>query len=116
MKKNSPSGERRSLGKRKTDNFSKFYNKKRNSAVKEAFRQEKKAAKKEREQSIQRLFEERRQARSQQPVPGKPARPLTPVKNTRGVAPTGPSHKPRAAATAQPHTPIKPTPKPAAAK
>jgi 23S rRNA pseudouridine2605 synthase len=92
MKKNSPSGERASLGKRKTDNFSKFYNKKRNSAIKEGFRQEKKAAKKERKQSIQRLFEERRQTRSQQPAPGKPT-------------PTGPSHKPRAAATTHPLTP-----------
>jgi len=72
MKKNSPSGERPSLGKRKTDNFNKFYNKKRNSAIKEDFRQEKKAAKKEREQGIKRHFEERRQARSQQPASGRP--------------------------------------------
>ena len=56
MKKNSSSGERPSLGKRKTDNFSKFYNKKRNSAVKEAFRQEKKAEKKERKEAIERRF------------------------------------------------------------
>ena len=75
MKKNSPSGERPSLGKRKTDNFSKFYNKKRNSAIKEGFRQEKKAAKKERKESIDRLYEERRQGRPQQPARGhqKPA-------------------------------------------
>ncbi|HEV3410949.1 MAG TPA: pseudouridine synthase, partial [Puia sp.] len=100
MKKNSPSGERRSLGKRKTDNFSKFYNKKRNSAIKEAFRQEKKAAKKERKQSIERLFEERRQARTQQPAPGV-GRP----------APAGPTHNPRAAANPAPHSKApKPTP------
>jgi 23S rRNA pseudouridine2605 synthase len=52
--------------KRKTDNFSKFYNKKRNSAIKEEFRQEKKAAKKERKEAIERRFEEKRQARSAQ--------------------------------------------------
>jgi 23S rRNA pseudouridine2605 synthase len=63
MKKNPSSGERPSLGKRKTDNFSKFYNKKRNSAIKEGLRQEKKAAKKEREQAIERLYEERRKSR-----------------------------------------------------
>ena len=74
-KKNSPSGERPSLGKRKTDNFSKFYNRKRNSAIKEAFRQEKKAEKKERQQAIERHFEERRNARTPQPapIPGRPA-------------------------------------------
>lgn len=49
--------------KRKTDNFSKFYNKKRNSAIKEEFRQEKKAAKKERKEGIERHFEEKRKAR-----------------------------------------------------
>ncbi|HEY6899699.1 MAG TPA: pseudouridine synthase [Puia sp.] len=48
--------------KRKTDNFSKFYNKKRNSAIKEEFRQEKKAAKKERREGIERHFEEKRKA------------------------------------------------------
>src|SRR5580698_8697036 len=79
MKKNSHSGERPSLGPRKTDNFSKFYNKKRNSAIKEAFRQEKKAAKKERKAAIEQHFEQRRQARGQQPAhPGKgPFRPDT---------------------------------------
>src|SRR5580698_5145845 len=56
------------LGARKTDNFSKFYNKKRNSAVKEAFRQEKKAAKKERKAAIEQHFEQRRQARGHQPA------------------------------------------------
>lgn len=73
MKKNSPSGERASLGKRKTDNFNKFYNKKRNSAIKEGFRQEKKAAKKGRKQAIERHFEDRRQTRPQPPAPRTPA-------------------------------------------
>src|ERR1700710_2884198 len=49
--------------KRKTDNFNKFFNKKRNSAVKEQFKQEKKAAKRERKEAIERHFEEKRQAR-----------------------------------------------------
>jgi 23S rRNA pseudouridine2605 synthase len=56
------------LGPRKTDNFNKFYNKKRNSAIKEAFRQEKKAAKKERKAAIEQHFEQRRQARGHQPA------------------------------------------------
>jgi 23S rRNA pseudouridine2605 synthase len=51
--------------KRKTDNFSKFYNKKNNAAIKEAFRQEKKAAKRERKEAIERHFEEKRKARAQ---------------------------------------------------
>src|ERR1700744_2377979 len=50
--------------KRKTDNFSKFYNKKNNAAIKEAFRQEKKAAKKERKEAIEKHFEEKRKART----------------------------------------------------
>jgi 23S rRNA pseudouridine2605 synthase len=49
--------------KRKTDNFNKFYNKKSNSAVKEQFRQERKAAKKERKESIDRHFEEKRKGK-----------------------------------------------------
>jgi len=55
------------LGPRKTDNFSKFYNKKRNSAIKEGFRQEKKAAKKQRKAAIELHFEQRRQSRGYQP-------------------------------------------------
>ena len=50
--------------KRKTDNFNKFYNKKSNSAIKEEFRQEKKAAKKERQQAIEKRFEEKRRMKS----------------------------------------------------
>jgi hypothetical protein len=46
-----------SFMKRKTDNFNKFYNKKRNSAVKEQFKQEKKTAKRERKEAIERHFE-----------------------------------------------------------
>jgi 23S rRNA pseudouridine2605 synthase len=66
------SGPRGGLGKRKTDNFNKFYNKKRNSAVKEAFRQEKKAVKRERKEAIERHFEEKRLSRGdgQQPRTG----------------------------------------------
>ena len=95
MKKNSPSGERSSLGKRKTDNFSKFYNKKRNSAIKEAFRQEKKAAKKERKDSIDRLYEERRQARNtdDHPLPSS-----GPRKANQGSVPPSQSRKPVPAA------------------
>jgi 23S rRNA pseudouridine2605 synthase len=62
--------------KRKTDNFSKFYNKKSNAAIKETFRQEKKAAKKERREAIERRFEERRQAQGQHQHP----RPEVPAK------------------------------------
>ena len=72
--------------KRKTDNFSKFYNKKRNSAIKEAFRQEKKAAKKERKEAIERRFEEKRQARAAQ----FPDRNAPAGRPTRGGAPKRP--------------------------
>jgi 23S rRNA pseudouridine2605 synthase len=58
--------------KRKTDNFSKFYNKKNNAAIKESFRQEKKAAKKERREAIERRFEERRQAQGHHASPNTP--------------------------------------------
>lgn len=68
--------------KRKTDNFSKFYNKKSNAAIKEEFRQEKKAAKRERKEAIERHFEEKRKHRAAQeaqaqkvPNPAKPAAP-----------------------------------------
>jgi 23S rRNA pseudouridine2605 synthase len=61
--------------KRKTDNFSKFYNKKNNAAIKEEFRQEKKAAKKERKEAIERHFEEKRKAREQQFPLGKSGKP-----------------------------------------
>ena len=117
--------------KRKTDNFSKFYNKKNNAAIKESFRQEKKAAKRERKEAIERHFEEKRKARAGQetqaqrpigksapgkPVPGKstpakpspgksaPGKPAGPVRSAPGAKPTnGP-------AAAAPSTgPSKPT-------
>ena len=50
--------------KRKTDNFNKFYNRKRNSAVKEEIRQEKKTIKKERQVAVDRHFEEKRNKRA----------------------------------------------------
>ena len=46
--------------KRRTDNFSKFYNKKKNSAIKEQFKQERRTARKERREAIDRHFEEKR--------------------------------------------------------
>jgi len=52
--------------KRKTDNFNKFYNRKRNSAVKEEIKQEKKAIKKERQAAVDRHFEEKRNKRALQ--------------------------------------------------
>jgi 23S rRNA pseudouridine2605 synthase len=66
--------------KRKTDNFNKFYNKKRNSAVKEQFKQEKKTAKRERKEAIEKHFEEKRKMRGQPPASGpQPSRPETGV-------------------------------------
>ncbi|MDP4259382.1 MAG: pseudouridine synthase [Bacteroidota bacterium] len=60
---------------KKTDNFSKFFDKKRNSAIKEGFRQEKKAAKKERKAAIERHFEEKRKLKTQGGAPGRPPGP-----------------------------------------
>ena len=53
--------------KRKTDNFNKFYNKKSTGAIKEQFRQEKKAAKKERKEAIDKRFEEKRRLKANGP-------------------------------------------------
>jgi 23S rRNA pseudouridine2605 synthase len=50
--------------KRKTDNFSKFINRKSTGAVKEEIRQEKKQVKKERKEGIERHFEEKRNKRA----------------------------------------------------
>jgi 23S rRNA pseudouridine2605 synthase len=50
--------------KRKTDNFSKFINRKSPGAVKEEIRQEKKLMKKERKQGIEKHFEEKRNKRA----------------------------------------------------
>ena len=82
---------------RKTDNFNKFFNKKRNSAIKEEFRQEKKAVKKERKEAIERHFEEKRKAKGLTEGPerrtgskpgrgsaSKPARGANPVQATAG--------------------------------
>jgi len=81
--------------KRKTDNFSKFYNKKRNSAIKEEFRQEKKAAKRERKEAIERHFEEKRRATAPpeqetrtKKLPGKTKPPTLTLR--RGAAPGTP--------------------------
>ncbi len=49
--------------KRKTDNFNKFFNRKRTSAVKEEIRQEKKLVKKERREAVDSHFEEKRNKR-----------------------------------------------------
>jgi 23S rRNA pseudouridine2605 synthase len=49
--------------KRKTDNFNKFFVKKNNAAIKEEFKQEKKAFKKERKEAIEKHFEEKRKKR-----------------------------------------------------
>jgi 23S rRNA pseudouridine2605 synthase len=80
--------------KRKTDNFNKFYNKKRNSAVKEEFRQEKKAEKRERKEGIERHFEEKRKAREvrlENQAPNTAARPGSgsTAPTGKGVPPTG---------------------------
>jgi 23S rRNA pseudouridine2605 synthase len=103
--------------KRKTDNFSKFYTKKNNAAIKEAFRQEKKAAKKERKEAIERHFEEKRKARAEQfsnaeqvkqLLPGKKKPSGAPSKSVGG-APAAPGAKapavqtPKGAAPADPH-------------
>ena len=50
--------------KRKTDNFSKFINRKSPGAVKEEIRQEKKLMKKERKEGIEKHFEEKRNKRA----------------------------------------------------
>ncbi|HXD76515.1 MAG TPA: pseudouridine synthase, partial [Puia sp.] len=105
MKKHSSGGERPTLGKRKTDNFSKFYNKKRNSAVKEELRQEKKAAKKEREEAIRKHFEDRRQSRA---VPNPPLAAATPSR----AVPNPPlaAANPSRAVPAPPRTRTNPSP------
>ena len=101
--------------KRKTDNFNKFYNKKNNAAIKEAIRQEKKAAKKERKEAIERHFEEKRQARANQfeaaeelkKLPGKKKPPTAgPVSKS---APTGrPAKAPAGLSAKAPRTEANP--------
>jgi 23S rRNA pseudouridine2605 synthase len=92
---------------RKTDNFSKFYNKKSNAAIKEGFRQEKKAEKKKRKEAIERHFEAKRQTRAQQfaagahlkKLPGKKKPPTLVLKATDSPAKGAPP-KPTAPAAA----------------
>lgn len=108
--------------KRKTDNFSKFYTKKNNAAIKESFRQEKKAAKRERKEGIERHFEEKRKARAaqeaerskqqtQRPAPGaKTGKPATgkfgkPTPSNSGKSAANPGAPPASGAkpAAAPH-------------
>jgi 23S rRNA pseudouridine2605 synthase len=102
--------------KRKTDNFNKFYNKKRNSAIKEEFRQEKKAAKKERKEGIERHFEEKRKTKFQptdtlaaNQAPGTPKAPGA-IKSPGGPkapgGPKGPVHKGTPLAAEGEHLPL----------
>jgi len=82
--------------KRKTDNFSKFFNRKRTSAVKEEIRQEKKIIKKERREAVDRHFEDKRNKRAvaASVKPGTPVSPVPPepsdktVKEHRSTEPT----------------------------
>jgi len=62
---------------KRTDNFSKFAAKKKNSAVKEAFRQEKKKWKKERSESIEKKKIEKRASIGINKVKGQEAAPVT---------------------------------------
>lgn len=86
--------------KRKTDNFNKFYNKKNNAAIKEAFRQEKKAAKKQRKDAIDRHFEQRRKTRdvsADGPAPGShhtPASRSTPAPGSHRTPASRPTPTP----------------------
>jgi 23S rRNA pseudouridine2605 synthase len=75
--------------KRKTDNFSKFINRKSTGAVKEEIRQEKKLIKKERREAVDRHFEEKRNKRAasvslktDQPAPENISKPAAPDGST----------------------------------
>ena len=65
--------------KRKTDNFSKFMNRKSAAAVKEEIRQEKKLFRKERKESFEKHFEEKRKKRAEETA----AKPGAPVLNKK---------------------------------
>jgi 23S rRNA pseudouridine2605 synthase len=67
----------------KNSQFEKFVNKKKGSAIKEKFKQEKKLAKKERAAAIDKRFEEKRQMRAAQTEAAKGG-PARPVNNTPG--------------------------------
>ena len=58
---------------RKTDNFNKFFVKKNNAAIKEEFKQEKKAFKKERKEAIEKHFEDKRKKKKALLAAPKPA-------------------------------------------
>jgi 23S rRNA pseudouridine2605 synthase len=81
--------------KRKTDNFSKFINRKSAAAVKEEIRQEKKIIKKERREAVDRHFEEKRNKKSvvaahksgDAPGPGNFPERKVPVQNAASPAP-----------------------------
>ena len=62
--------------KRKTDNFNKFFNKKSNSAVKEQIKQEKKTARKERKEAIERHYEQKRKFKAEGKPLVKAAKPV----------------------------------------
>jgi len=83
--------------KRKTDNFSKFINRKSTGAVKEEIRQEKKLVKKERREAVERHFEEKRNKRgiAASVKQGPPEHAAAPDKNVSGH----PSAVPAAGAT-----------------
>src|SRR3954467_10344932 len=66
--------------KRKTDNFSKFINRKSPGAVKEEIRQERKLIKKERKEGIEKHFEEKRNKRA------------LAISQNKGVQPDADSH------------------------
>jgi 23S rRNA pseudouridine2605 synthase len=91
--------------KRKTDNFNKFYNKKRNSAIKEEFRQEKKAAKKERKQGIERHFANKRKAKESSENATPPAQPAPGAIRPPGGS-KGPVHKGTPLAAEGEHLPL----------
>jgi 23S rRNA pseudouridine2605 synthase len=95
--------------KRKTDNFNKFYNRKRTSAVKEEIRQERKVVKKERREAVDKHFEEKRNKRAisnsektDQPVTDHIAKPVaaegTTIPLNKYVAHAGVSSRRAAAA------------------
>ncbi|HEV3324037.1 MAG TPA: pseudouridine synthase [Puia sp.] len=111
-KSDQPGGAKSGRGKpglkRKTDNFNKFYNKKRNSAIKEAFRQEKKAAKKERKEGIERHFEERRLTRGQQAPDQLPRDQQSPTGPSRKPYPAKGPFRPDTATPANPDVPGRP--------
>ncbi len=89
---------------RKTDNFSKFFNKKSNSAIKEGFKQEKKAAKKERKEAIEKHFEEKRRLKGLPATERPPHAPAKPPYSTK------PPYSAKHAPAGKPPAPAKPAP------